>query len=129
MKHKTAELNGAMLDAAVAKARGLDFHIAPRRVWGDGSITIVSPNPVCIVGANFFDPSSNWGHGGPIIDRERIGTDHEDGLDPEKAWHAQLVHDARSDGTQLSFASGRTPLIAAMRAFVVSKFGGEVDLP
>jgi hypothetical protein len=58
-----------------------------------------------------------WEHGGPIIEREEIR------LDPPRSiafWSAEkngyLLH-------------GPTPLIAAMRCYVVSKLGDEVEVP
>ena len=61
--------------------------------------------------------SSNWAQGGPIIERERIDLQGDgdggwiacDNLNPEQA--------------------GPTPLIAAMRCFVASKLGDEVEVP
>lgn len=70
--------------------------------------------------------STDWTDGGPIIEREKIGVDPDDDYDQ---WDAILKHSARADGVQLSFGRGPTPLIAAMRAFVASKLGEEVELP
>ncbi len=114
MKHKTAELTGALLDEAVAKAEGLQ------------SWTATMPNAFC--------PSSDWGRAGPIIERERIGLEsgHEQG------WLAALpASRAMRDGPQSwdqydkaeGWQIGPTPLIAAMRCYVASKFGEEVELP
>jgi hypothetical protein len=59
--------------------------------------------------------STNWAQGGPIIERERINITYDD------VWTAEDV-----DGeTQW----GPTPLIAAMRCYVASKMGDEVDVP
>jgi hypothetical protein len=56
-----------------------------------------------------------WEHGGPIIERERINITYDD------VWTAEDV-----DGeTQW----GPTLLIAAMRCYVASKLGDEVDVP
>jgi hypothetical protein len=59
--------------------------------------------------ANF---STDWAQGGPIIERELIAI-HGD-------WKATL-----GEGTY----EGPTPLIAAMRCYVASKLGDEVDIP
>lgn len=103
---KTAELEGAALDYYVAKAEGLDIEAVR-----NGSV-IVGRTPNRYV----YSPSVNWEYAGPIIERERIcigysevhgwGADFQD--DVPYRWH------------------GKTPLIAAMRAFVASKFGDEV---
>lgn len=69
-------------------------------------------------------PSQAWSVGGPIIERERIETRFD-----VDQWHSVLEHPARADGVQRSFQSGPTPLVAAMRAYVVSKFGETVEMP
>ena len=63
--------------------------------------------------------SSNWSFSGPIIEREGIGLDYypDSGL-----WHAGTC-----EGTV--WGMGRTPLIAAMRCFVMSRLGEEVEIP
>jgi hypothetical protein len=61
-------------------------------------------------------PSTNWAQGGPIIERERIR------LDPRGVWVAG--HDSSNDEY-----SGPTPLIAAMRCYVASRFGDEIEVP
>jgi hypothetical protein len=101
-KHKVSELDGALLDAAVAKALG-----GPSGSSGDGR--------------DRFQPSSHWRDGGPIIEREAIS------LDPDYETPAGAVWMARcGDG---EWIKGPTPLIAAMRAFVSAKLGEEVELP
>lgn len=106
-KYRVEELEVALLDAAVAKAEGLDFVLLsdcllPARMrTGDGR----------------FRPSVLWDEGGPIIERERISLT-ERGAD---GWFADL--------RGVSPIMGSTPLIAAMRAYVASKFGQEVELP
>jgi len=60
-----------------------------------------------------FKPSTSWAIGGPIIEREGIGVFP---LGNERGWAAGLQ-------------SGPTPLIAAMRCYVASRLGDEVDVP
>ena len=57
-----------------------------------------------------------WEHGGPIIEREKITLEWT-GED----WMAYIKHDDEFFGP--------TPLIAAMRCYVASKLGAEIDLP
>ena len=57
-----------------------------------------------------------WEHGGPIIEREKITLEWT-GED----WMAYIKHDAEFFGV--------TPLIAAMRCYVASKLGDDVDVP
>jgi len=134
--HKVADLLGAELDCAVAKAMGLRWSFVPtdpefgmRRALCVAEIT---PNPH-IDGFPVFSPSTRWEHGGPIIQRERIATAWLDSR--WNAWmpgcsdqgyygeYALDVHASDANGM------GDTPLIAAMRAFVASKLGETVELP
>jgi hypothetical protein len=97
---KTSELTGAALDWAVQIAEGY-----------------VQPDPIDFA-RNCFKPSTDWAQGGPIIERERI-----DVWAWEKNWSAG---DNKALNTR---AHGPTPLIAAMRCYVASKLGDDVDVP
>lgn len=113
MKHKVSELEGALLDAAVAKADGWGFRLVdsdPPFIWlTDGP----DDDPEFQ-----FSPSTNWTQAGPIIERERIGFDWDGAR--WTAWYQSKLPDNTQDGP--------TALIAAMRAYVASKFGEEVEL-
>jgi hypothetical protein len=61
-------------------------------------------------------PSTNWAQGGPIIERERIAT----WINGNDDWTA-------TDGIKTT--TGETPLVAAMRCYVASKLGDEVEVP
>jgi len=103
MKIKTNRLTGVELDWAVAKCEGL--------AEGPEGSFWVNDEPCA------FEPISNWAQGGPIIEREgiqivRVG-------DVWEAW-------VDADGV---FCQGPTPLIAAMRCYVASKLGDEVEVP
>ena len=65
--------------------------------------------------------SSRWQFGGTIIEREWISL-----TTANDVWEA-LIADDVADGYHSAF--GATPLVAAMRCFVASKLGDEVDLP
>jgi len=120
MKHRTATLEGAQLDAAVALA--------------EGKTVLTDFEPGCWVATGFpegfapFSPSSNWSEAGPIIDRELIAilTPWRTGAHWEAMVRPVLTHDGYESDHE---AEGPTPLIAAMRAFVASKFGEQVELP
>lgn len=111
MKIKTNELTGAALDWAVAKCEGIDL-IDGRynRLLVDGRMSrgqeMMAP----------YKPSTDWAQGGPIIEREGIGL-----LPSGTAYYE------REGGTHYSY--GPTPLIAAMRCYVASKLGDEVEIP
>jgi len=132
-KHKVAELEGALLDAAVALARctegpNIRHHFSTHRVIG-GACRAHEDAPA-------WSPSTDWAIGGPILDREGISTAKLQGGDEQGnvmlQWCAFMPTDSPwyIDETVVS-ADGRgpTPLIAAMRAYVASKFGEEVELP
>jgi len=68
-----------------------------------------------------YTPSTDWAQGGPVIERERISFVSPNEVIDE--WEA--IHP-----TQMNNESyGPTPLIAAMRCYVASKLGDEVDVP
>jgi len=60
--------------------------------------------------------ATDWAQGGPIIEREEIAIF----LEYPKEWGA-------TDGNYSK--GGDTPLIAAMRCYVASKLGDDVDVP
>jgi hypothetical protein len=122
VKHKVAELEGALLDAAVAKAEG----DALPNFWRDPEDGTCWSRP----GREEWKPSARWDQGGPIIERERIYLCHEPWPDVA-GWEAGIEFEALESGGYGSrfAAAGPTPLIAAMRAYVASKFGDEVELP
>ncbi len=64
--------------------------------------------------------STEWEKGGPIIERECI----ELVPDGWGAWNAAIRGGDRDD-----LAHGPTSLIAAMRCYVMSQLGNEVELP
>ena len=65
-----------------------------------------------------YNYSTDWAQGGPIIERQEIE------LIP-KGMH----WDAYADEDFHVPYSGPTPLIAAMRCYVASKLGDEVEIP
>lgn len=74
----------------------------------------------------FYSPSTDWSQGGPIIEREGIA------IHPSPTWTARygLTVLAHHGGFRGHFqCTGPTPLIAAMRCFVTSKLGDEVEVP
>lgn len=129
MKHRTADLEGALLDAAVAKGLGMrytsdvDQHVVIPHVPRLGQGTPLAFYSVCLAAPadglgpiRIFCPSTDWAQGGQIIERERIHLMARAGR-----WEAAQHHGP-------GIGSGPTLLIAAMRAYVSSKFGDEVEL-
>lgn len=73
--------------------------------------------------SDMYPYSTSWQDGGPIIEREKIAT-----VPLLECWEAQYENEQREDRNYIVF-SGPTPLIAAMRCFVASRLGDEVDVP
>lgn len=107
---KTSELTGPALDWAVAKADGLPVH-APD--WNNRFI-------------DAYNYSTDWAKGGPIIEREGISLKFFE-YDRPSYWGA--VKPVPGTSCRTSGCSGPTPLIAAMRCYVASKLGDEVEVP
>jgi hypothetical protein len=112
---KVANLTGRQLDYWVAKAERPETNIH-----------FVDESRL----DNFYKPSTDWQDGGQIIDREGIDTRQiVPGL-----WAAGFETEADCDRwgyvtglTCKHEQNGETALIAAMRTYVASKFGTEVE--
>jgi hypothetical protein len=127
MKRRVSELTGWQLDAAVAKAEG--WGQIPGGSWGVQKWVPGLAGEQIDVSEIHRVPlpwSTSWQHGGPIIEREKITVAAT--RDPA-LWYAELGDTGmRGFGHALHAAGGSTPLIAAMRAYVASRFGDEVAL-
>jgi hypothetical protein len=98
---RTSELTRAALDWAVAKCEGIYFENFDEFEMYAG------------------DYSTDWAYGGPIIEREGIGLGFGVGINSDQ-WEA---------GYTTPEETGPTPLIAAMRCYVASKLGHEIEIP
>ena len=115
MKQKTSELTGVALDWAVAKCEGLE-------PFNDTISWLVDIDGQ-YVGMPWY--SVNWEQGGAIIEREWLDvTPWPNESDEDMRWQCKQ-HDTTNGCTQY----GPTPLIAAMRCYVASKLGDEVEVP
>lgn len=102
----TSELAGAALDWAVAKCEGHTINLLD------------------VKGQRFMrlhKYSTDWAQGGPIIERE--------GFDIEwvGAERCRATYDWLDEPFYEGF--GPTPLIAAMRCYVASQLGDNIDVP
>lgn len=125
MKIKTSELTGAALDWAVAKCEG--HKPVFTRHWVTPSHP-EDPRRVCVPAPSWvqpFEPSTNWAQGGPIIEREKI---YLNCLRTGDHYRTEVWEAWPYASTKL-VQQGVTPLIAAMRCYVASKLGDEVDVP
>lgn len=136
MKKLTLNLTGPALAWAVAKAEGrLDSWIRdPQRL--DTSILDISidKNTGLLMAWSsvknayeVYEPPENWSQGGPIIEREGIDLYYRSDT---KSWSGAIWRDLKGGG-QLDHRvpNGPTPLVSAMRCFVTSRLGREIDIP
>jgi hypothetical protein len=114
MKVKTSELQGAALDWAAAKCEGL----------GDFWLQVDEFSPQRESGEYHF--STDWSQAGPIIEREGVCMVFSP-KDARGAWYAVM---GKNRFLSPDFeGSGPKPLVAAMRCYVASKLGDEVEVP
>jgi hypothetical protein len=110
MKIQTQELTGPALDWAVTKCGFIE-----------GTAT-------SLIRPEVKPYSTDWAQGGPIIQREGIGIHvarWDDGGEPE-IWYASAFATSMSVPAR---TRGQTALVAAMRCYVLSELGDEVDVP
>ena len=108
---KVSELAGAKLDYWVARAEGAnDTFKMFKRHYDDPDFVN-------------YKPSSDWSQGGPIIEREQLWLTGP--YRSRKEWKCGDGKKADWDYAQSEY-HGATPLEAAMRCLVASKFGNEV---
>lgn len=117
MKIETSELIGPALEWAVASIEALPkdrLHL----FYGKPAIDRECLGRIDTLRCEF---STNWAQGGPIIERERINT-----RDEVTRWAAWMWDKTRCGDVSYY---GPTPLIAAMRCYVASRLGKEVEVP
>ena len=144
MKIKTEDLTGAALDWVVAKCENPDTSIEH----------FIAMHSHCASDHGTFDYSTDWAQGGPIIELESIsivrcddqyGTDRKGFTTAKRipVWAAttgqhsyETVYGSQGDNWGDSYSIdvgtvtyGPTALIAAMRCYVTSKRGDEVEVP
>lgn len=125
MKIKADGLIGAALDWAIATCLGRTIKLDPMGfgcgtpegsywIWEDQES---NSQKTCYwrIGGG-YSPSSIWDQGGPIIEREGISVTQFGG-----AWKASTLRQPA--------VLGPTHLIAAMRCYVASVMGDEIELP
>lgn len=118
MKILTKDLTGAGLAYTVAVIEGWRPFVKKILITNKPPVYVLAcrDRQVCV--------PLGWSEAGPIIDREKIGHrfwPHP--VTPENGyWFAWI----RFIGTE---RSGPTPIIAAMRCWVASKLGAEVEVP
>jgi hypothetical protein len=117
MKHRVCDLEGVYLDLAVALWEGWAVE---GRVLKAGNLYLPAP----------FRYSTEWMFGGPIIEQQGITIVRiREAAKMSKNTWGEAEWRAFPSDSWVCVQSGSTPLIAAMRCFVASKYGDEIDLP
>jgi hypothetical protein len=110
MRVKTHELKGRALDYAVAYSQGHG---------GD-------------FGIEGYHPSTDWAQGGPIIEREEIDVSCVNtGLWSATWWanNSGMIKNPAQKFKQNIRTDGPSPLIAAMRCYVLLKWNDQIEIP
>ena len=118
---KVSELTGPALDWAVAKCKGQALLDPNNNEW-EYCWNLLGDNS-----GNYYFPSTDWAQGGPIIEQEKMTISYDEDGQTYSAYVSLFRQRGMSNRTR--WRSGPTPLIAAMRCFVASKLGEEVELP
>lgn len=119
---KVAELTGTGLNYWVAKASCFDPVYQHEGAEGPRVCInrYIDHGELVSVPLWTFKPSVDWSHGGQIVEREKINLECPRG----DQWHANIWLGKGAGVFAVGF--GPTALIAAMRAYVASRFGDEV---
>ncbi len=111
MKIKISEATPLQIDWAVAQCEGV-----PVRWSAPHAQLLIEGYPYLV-----WQAHKDWAQGGPIIEREKIRLD--------TSWNCEDGQwSARIDGVG-GWWQGETPLIAALRCYVASRLGDEIDVP
>jgi len=117
MKTSTNTLTGLALNYAVARAEGLDVYVPAfaERPW-------LQYRDCHGQSHHCPDYCGDWSAAGPIIEREQITIGADGG-----GWCAGKPWD--EEWMSAFVERGASPLVAAMRTYVISKLGDIVDIP
>lgn len=147
---KTSELTGPALNYMAARADNLALEWRRLRI----GVTVIETKETRAQ-PGWYSPSTDWVVGGPIIERESISIiriEDESVSDAKGFWQGKykpvwgaVIGIRHSDDeshngydeprgavyevTAEDVVTGPTPLIAAMRCYVASHLGDEVDVP
>ena len=120
---KTSELTAPALDWAVHKAKGRNIEVCMFFEYRTHN-------------NNMLHYSTDWSQGGPIIEREVISVyPHRIVGTSESGSSVDMLNGWKAHGRTSAYwitpktYLGPTPLIAAMRCFVASRLGDEVEIP
>jgi hypothetical protein len=118
---KTNELTGRTLDWAVClieNPQACEYGVAD---WIEQRRRTVKN------GEYLYRWHQSWMQAGPIIEQEEIGIKRRAPCMKGEKWEAMGSITAKGAGYR--HAVGPTPLVAAMRCYVASKLGDDVEIP
>jgi len=131
MKIKLKDATNTQLDwlvGTIEHSIGFEYRPRTKKCYAYGGTRLLA----------VYSPTTIWAQGGPIIEREHIAISYDsewvydpNNVDPEDEpdngdrWYAEV----RSSSHNFIGGYGPTPLIAAMRCYVASKLGDEVEIP
>jgi hypothetical protein len=129
MKIKTSEATELQLDWLVAKCLDGKVSITDER---GGWLVVFQPRTRGATGGGspfppmFFNPSTNWAQGAPILSRERISRT----IDHSGLWIAYWS-DGYTEGDEgkQHMQCDRSELVAGLRCVVALKLGDEIEIP
>jgi hypothetical protein len=122
MNAKVSEATGHVLDWMVAKAdnREVLSTICQKIYVADRSDGL----------SWLYGPSKWWAEGGPIIEQHQLCVGYRYQCDPDYCPINEAATSCWARTTSGGYLKyGPTPLVAAMRCFVASRLGDEVDVP
>lgn len=122
---KTANLKGAALSWAVAKCEGLEEgnymkELDIQKDVDERGMGIVVPSDREYL---WLKSSPDWTRGGRLIEREKISLT----VDSSGLWIAFNEYNYAEEKRFMQ--CDKSPLIAAMRCYVASKLGDDIEIP
>lgn len=137
-QHATSDLDGTLLNQAVAIAAGMQWKI----VTTPGGAQFIQTFRESNVGTPYwsiFSPRTCWDEAGPLLTAEEISLSSRTspvhrhggpnaGNGVSGCWSATTWHRGVNGSRSVEFHE-TSPLIAAMRCYVASRIGDTVELP
>lgn len=115
MKIKVSEATNVQLDwlvGTIEHSLGFEYRPRTKKCYAYDKTKLMK----------VYSPTTSWAQGGPIIERERLNLRASGAGD----WVAS-THDLAHPERRIQY--GPTPLTAAMRCFISSRLGEEVEVP
>ena len=123
MKVKVFEATGPVLDWMVARCEGWDSY----DIHSNGAFELERTDTSECLWLRCFTPSEDWFQGGPIL--SKLGAENGLQLTTHVTSTAAACGWRASCDFPNGFYFGETALIAAMRCYVASRLGNEVEVP